>query len=664
MTADGKKSSKTTNKRIGVFVCHCGKNIAEMVDVKKAADVSKDLEGVVFTTHSNYLCSEPGQKELQEAIKTSKLNAIVCACCSPTLHEETFRSAAENVGMNKYEVEIANIREKCSWVHTNREKATEKAIKIIETKVEKALLNEPLTPASVEVNRTCLIIGAGITGIQAALDVADAGFKVTLVEKSPTIGGHMAQLASTFPTLDCSQCILSPKMSAIAHNENINLITNAEVTSVSGFVGNFKVEIKEYPRYVDPDKCTLCDDCVKVCPVVVPAEFEGGLGPRKAIYMPFPQAVPSVYTLDIDNCLGIHPLICSKCRDACGPEAIDYDMVTKIKNMEFGSIIIATGFDLYDISKIQEYEFGTDVDVIDGIQFERLLSSSGPTSGVVLRPSDHKKPETVVFVQCVGSRDPEHHMAYCSKICCTYTGKHALLLKDLAPDTEVYVFYIDIRAAGRGYEEFIQRAQEKGVIYIRGKPSKIFRDGDKTIIWAANTLTGERLEVEADLVVLAPAMIPSFDTKSISLITKCSLDEYGFFKEAHMKLKPVESLVSGLLVAGTALSPKDIPESVAQGSAAAAKAISILSQPKLYHEPLVSTVDEDKCCGCKVCQSLCPYGAITFDDANKTSVVNEILCEGCGTCVSACASQALILKNLTHKQMEKMIHVALKEEAK
>ncbi|MGC9778509.1 MAG: CoB--CoM heterodisulfide reductase iron-sulfur subunit A family protein [Candidatus Heimdallarchaeota archaeon] len=635
-----------------------------MVDVKKAADVSKDLEGVTFTTHSHYLCSEPGQKELQDAIKTSKLNAIVCACCSPTLHEETFRSAAESVGMNKYEVEIANIREKCSWVHTNREKATEKAIKIIETKVEKALLNEPLTPSSVEVNRTCLIIGAGITGIQAALDVANAGFKVTLVEKSPTIGGHMAQLSSTFPTLDCSQCILSPKMSAIAHHENINLITNAEVTSVSGFVGNFKVEIIEYPRYVDPDKCTLCDDCVKVCPVVVPAEFEGALGPRKAIYIPFPQAVPSVYTLDTENCLGIHPLICSKCKDACGPEAIDYDMVTKIKNMEFGSIIIATGFDLYDISKIQEYEFGTDVDVIDGIQFERLLSSSGPTSGIVLRPSDHKKPETVVFVQCVGSRDPEHHMAYCSKICCTYTGKHALLLKDLAPDTEVYVFYIDIRAAGRGYEEFIQRAQEKGVIYIRGKPSKIFREDDKTIVWAANTLTGERLEVEADMVVLAPAMIPSFDTKSISLITKCSLDEYGFFKEAHMKLKPVESLISGLLVAGTALSPKDIPESVAQGSAAAVKAITFLSQPKLFHEPLVSTVDADMCCGCKVCQSLCPYGAITFDDTNKTSVINEILCEGCGTCVSACASQALSLKNLTHKQMERMIHVALKEEAK
>jgi len=453
-------------------------------------------------------------------------------------------------------------------------------------------------------------------------------------------------------------------MSAIAHHSKVNLITNAELKSISGFVGNFHAEIEKKPRYVKEDKCNLCGHCEDVCPVIVPNEFNGGLSPRKAIYLAFPQAVPSVYTLDPDNCLGIHPLVCSKCRDVCEVEAIDYDMEPELITKEFGAIIIATGYDLYDITNIPEYEFGTDVDVIDGIQFERLLNSAGPTNGEVLRPSDHKKPETVVFIQCVGSRDPEHHMAYCSKICCTYTGKHAMLLKDQAPDTEVYVFYIDIRAAGRGYEEFIQRAQDKGVIYVRGKPSKIFRDGDKTIVWAANTLTGERLEVEADLVVLAPAMIPALDTKILSSITKCSLDEYGFFKEAHMKLRPVESLVSGLLVAGAALSPKDIPESVAQGSAASAKAMALLAKPQLYHEPVVATVSSTVCSGCKVCQSLCPYGALTFDEENNVSVVKEILCEGCGTCVSACPSQALSLKNQTNEQMERMIHVALKSEAK
>ncbi|MHA1212838.1 MAG: 4Fe-4S dicluster domain-containing protein [Candidatus Heimdallarchaeota archaeon] len=657
-----KDKRKLTKKRIGVWVCHCGKNIAETVDVKKVAEITKDLHGVVYTNDSTYLCSEPGQKELQDAIRLNNLDSVVCACCSPTLHEETFRSAAEKAGINRYQVEIANIREKCSWVHTDREKATAKALKIIETKVEKALLNEPLTPVSVEVNKNCLVIGAGITGIQSALDMADAGYKVTLVERLPTIGGHMAQLSSTFPTLDCSQCILSPKMSQIAHNENVRLLTNSEVVNVTGFVGNFNVDIKQNPRYVIEELCNLCNDCEVVCPVIVPDEFNGGLSPRKAIYMPFPQAVPSVFTLDADNCLGIHPLVCSKCKDVCEQKAINYDMEPIITTETFGVIIIATGYDLYDITKIPEYEFGTDVDVIDGIQFERLLNSSGPTHGEVLRPSDHKKPETIVFVHCVGSRDPENHMAYCSKICCTYTGKHAMLMKDADPNAEVYVFYIDIRAAGRGYEEFIERAQEKGVIYIRGKPSKIFRDGDKTKIWVANTLTGERLEVEADLVVLAPAMIPALDTKILSQITKCSLDEYGFFKEAHMKLRPVESLVQGLLVAGCALSPKDIPEAVAQGSAAASKAMALLSKPQLYHDPLVAEVNSSVCSGCKVCQSLCPYGAISFDEENNVSLIKDILCEGCGTCVSGCPSKGLSLKNQTDEQMTKMIHIALRSE--
>ncbi|MHA1738406.1 MAG: 4Fe-4S binding protein [Candidatus Heimdallarchaeota archaeon] len=657
-----KDTRPTTKKRIGVFVCHCGRNIAETVDVEKVAKIAKDKHGVVFSAESHYLCSEPGQKEIQDAIRLNNLDSLICACCSPSMHEETFRGVAEKSGMNRYQVEIANIREKCSWVHSDRAEATAKAIKIVETKIEKAFLNESLIPISVEVNKNCLVVGAGVTGIQTAIDLADAGFKVTLVETKPYIGGHMAQLALTFPTLDCSQCILSPKTSVIAHHPNIELITNAEVTKVGGFVGNFKVDIKKRPRFVDQDLCNICGDCVDACPVIVPNEFEGGLGPRKAIYLPFAQAVPSTYVLDPDNCLGIHPLVCSKCKESCEQNAIDYDMQPEIITKDFGVVIIATGYDLYDISNIPEYAFGNDVDVIDSLQFERMKYAAGPTSGQILRPSDHKKPETVVFVQCVGSRDPENHMAYCSKICCTYTGKHAMQLKGALPDAEVYVFYIDIRAAGRGYEEFIQRVQEKGVMYIRGKPSKIFRDGDKTIVWAANTLTGERLEVEADMVILAPAMVPSAGTKLLSNITKCNLDEYGFFKEAHMKLRPVESFVQGILLAGTALSPKDIPESVAQGSAAAAKAMGILSKPRLYHEPTVAVVKSTTCVGCKVCQSLCPYEALSFDDENNISVVNEILCEGCGTCVSGCPTGALSLKNQTKEQMVKMIHVALKSE--
>ncbi len=650
------------SKRIGVFVCHCGRNIAETVDVESVAKAAKEHPGVVFSSDNHYLCSEPGQKEIQNAIQSNKLDSLICACCSPSMHEETFRSLAEKSGMNRYRVEVANIREQCSWVHSDKEKATMKATKIVATKIEKALLNESLTPISVDVNKNCLVIGAGIAGIESAIDLADAGYKVTLVEREPYIGGRMAQLAVTFPTLDCSQCILSPKTSVIAHHKNIELITTAEVSKISGFVGNFVVDIKKKPRYVDFDLCNICGECEKVCPVVVPSEFDGGLGPRKAIYLPFAQAVPSTYVLDSDNCLGLHPLVCSKCMDACEPKAINYDMQPEIITKEFGVIIVATGYDLYDINKIPEYAFGPSVDVIDSMQFERLKYAAGPTTGKILRPSDHKKPETVVFVQCVGSRDPEHHMAYCSKICCTYTGKHSMQLKGAAPETEVYVFYIDIRAAGRGYEEFIQRAQEKGVIYIRGKPSKIYRDGDKTIVAVANTLTGERLEVQADLVVLAPAMVPAVGTKLLSNITKCNLDEYGFFKEAHMKLRPVESFVQGILFAGTTLSPKDIPESVAQGSAAAAKAMTILSKPQLYHEPAVASIDSDVCIGCKVCQSLCPYESLSFDDEKNIAVINEVLCEGCGTCVSACPTNALSLKNQTSKQLEQMIHAALKSE--
>ncbi|MCF2142345.1 MAG: CoB--CoM heterodisulfide reductase iron-sulfur subunit A family protein [Candidatus Heimdallarchaeota archaeon] len=655
--------NKKPKKRIGVFVCHCGKNIAETVDVERVAKtIKEEYPDVVFSTDNHYLCSEPGQKEIQDAIRGKNLESFICACCSPSMHEATFRSLAEKSGLNPYQVEIANIREQCSWVHSDIKEGTEKAIKIVGTKVEKVAENESLTPISVDVNKDCLVIGGGITGIQAALDLADAGYKVTIVERAPYIGGHMAQLSVTFPTLDCSQCILSPKTSAVAHHKNIELITTAEVVNVSGFVGNFSVDIKKTPRYVDSDLCNICGECEKACPVIVPSEYDSGIGPRKAIYLPFAQAVPSTYVLDADNCLGIHPLVCSKCKDVCEQNAINYDMQPEIITRTFGVIIVATGYDLYNINKIPEYAFGPDVDVIDSLQFERMLYVGGPTNGKVLRPSDHKKPETVVFVQCVGSRDPEHHMAYCSKICCTYTGKHAMLMKKKDPNAEVYVFYIDIRAAGRGYEEFIQRAQEMGVVYIRGKPSKIFRDGDKTKLWVANTLTGERLEVEADLVVLAPAIVPSKGTKELANVLKASLDEYGFYKESHMKLRPVESYIQGILIAGVALSPKDIPESVAQGSAAASKAMTILAKPKLEHEPIVATVNSEVCVGCKVCQGLCPYDALSFDNENNVSVVNEVLCEGCGTCVSACPTGALSLKNYSTDQLEKMIKAALRTE--
>ncbi|MCK4759530.1 MAG: CoB--CoM heterodisulfide reductase iron-sulfur subunit A family protein, partial [Candidatus Aminicenantes bacterium] len=406
--------------------------------------------GVVHSEEYVYMCSDPGQNLIIDAIKEKNLDNVVVACCSPTLHETTFRNATKSAGINTFQCEIANIREQCSWVHKDMDKATDKAIKLTKSAVERVRRNESLDPISIPVTRRALVIGGGISGIQSALDMANSGFEVILVERSPSIGGHMIQLSETFPTLDCSQCILTPKMVEVSKHPNIKLMTYSEVQEISGYVGNFKVKILKKPTYVDPDKCTLCDECTKVCPVVVPNEFDIGLTGRRAIYIPFPQAIPATFTLDIKNCPGLLPIACGKCADVCDPEAIDYDMKPEIVEEEVGAIIVATGFDLYDKENMAEYGYGKYSDVLDGLQFERLCSASGPTMGKILRPSDHKEPKEVVFIQCVGSRDPELHCAYCSKICCMYTAKHAMLYKHHVPDGQAYIFYIDIRSGGKG----------------------------------------------------------------------------------------------------------------------------------------------------------------------------------------------------------------------
>ncbi len=421
-------------KRTGVFVCHCGINIAGTVDVKKTAEKLSKHRGVVHSEDYVYMCSDPGQNLIIDAIKEKKLDSVVVSCCSPNLHETTFRNASKSAGLNEFQCEIANIREQCSWVHKDMDKATGKAIHITKSTVEKVHRNESLEPISIPVTRRALVIGGGIAGIQSALDLANSGYEVILVERSPSIGGHMIQLSETFPTLDCSQCILTPKMVEVSKHPKIKLMTYSEVQEISGYVGNFKAKILKKPTYVYPDKCTLCDECTKVCPVVVSNEFDIGLTGRRAIYIPFPQAIPATFTLDIKNCPGLLPIACGKCADVCDPGAIDYDMKPEIVEEEVGAIIVATGFDLYGKEMMAEYGYGKYPDVLDGLQFERLCSASGPTMGKVLRPSDHKEPKEVVFIQCVGSRDPELHCAYCSKICCMYTAKHAMLYKHHVPD--------------------------------------------------------------------------------------------------------------------------------------------------------------------------------------------------------------------------------------
>ncbi len=647
-------------KRVGVFVCHCGINIAATVDVKKVAEELVKNAGVSFAMDYIYMCSEPGQSLIKETIEREKLDAVVIAACSPSLHEETFRAAATEAGLNPYQCEIANVREQCSWVHQDRERATQKAVRIINTIVEKVHGNESLAPITIPITRKALVIGGGISGIQAALDIADAGYKVILVEKEPSIGGHMAQLSETFPTLDCSQCILTPKMVSVAKHPNISLMTYTRVDEISGYVGNFRVKLRKKASSVDREKCTGCGDCIEKCRSRTPSEFDRGLCERTAIYVPFPQAVPNKPVIDRETCLYFRTGKCGLCAKACKLEAIDYAQEDEIIEEDVGAVVVATGYRTLPTKVLAEYGSDQTPDLIDGLAFERLLSASGPTAGEIRRPSDGKIPQEVVFVQCAGSRDPERYRPYCSKICCMYTTKHAMLYKHRVHNGQPYIFYIDIRTGGKGYEEFYHRAQEEeGIVYLRGKVAKIFRDGEKTVVWGTDTLTGRNVEIAADLVVLATAIEPEPTAAALARTLRIRVGANGFFAEAHPKLRPVESITLGFFLAGCGQGPKDIPESVAQASAAASKVIGLFSRDTMHRDPTVAYVDEALCGGCRICISVCPYSAREFDAEKGIATVKDALCEGCGSCVAACPCGATQQKNLTDVQIRHMITASL-----
>jgi heterodisulfide reductase subunit A len=660
-SAKNLKEKPNSEPNIGLFLCKCGKNIGGTVDIDQLAKEFENHPNVKLVQVNNYTCSDPGQVEIETAIEEQGIEKIVIAACSPRLHGPTWKTLLRRMEINPSLVEVANIREQCSWVHlSDKEAATKKAKELIDMAIAKAELLEAVDDIVVSVNKKVLIIGGGVAGIQASLDLAD-DYEVILVEKSPTIGGNMALIDKTFPTMDCSICILGPKMADVGHHENITLITNAEVTDISGYIGNFKIKIKKRPRYVDEELCTACNDCVDICPVNVVDEYSGNLGWRKAIYIPYPQAVPASYIIDEKNCMGLSPLACGKCITECEKEAIFYEDTEEIFSYDVGAILVAVGFEKFDASKVPEYGWGVYPNVITTFEFERLINAAGPTDGDLVRPSDLKRPERIAFINCVGSRDKRFN-PYCSNFCCMETIKDSLLIKEHWPEVEVVIFYIDIRAFGKYFEELYTRAREEHVIFIRGLPGQIreIPETKNLVISAEDISTETILSQEFDMVVLSIGA----EGSSESIPFPLAKDPKGFYIEAHPKLRPVDTPTDGVFIAGGAESPKDIRETVTQASAAAGRIMKLISKDEFHVEPLYAFVDIDKCTSCGTCESRCPYGAISIDKKNKAPArINPILCKGCGTCAADCPVDAITMTNFTDAMIFRQIDIALRENA-
>jgi heterodisulfide reductase subunit A2 len=647
------------SERIGVYVCHCGSNIAGVVDV---AEVSKwaaeklAASGVVIARDYKFMCSSPGQELIQKDIKELGLTRVVVASCSPHLHEATFRKACDGAGLNPYLFEMANIREQDSWVHTDKVEATKKAKALVAAAVRRVAHQKPLEPLFVPINANVLVVGGGIAGIQAALEIADSGNHVYLVEREPSIGGHMAQFDKTFPTLDCSACILTPKMVQVGSHPNITLLTWSEVTKVDGYVGNFVATINKKARYIKTEDCTGCGVCWEKCPwKVVDEVFEVGLGKRKAIYTPFPQAVPKYPVIDPKSCAYFLKGTCKACVKFCPADAIDFDQKDETITVQVGNIILATGFDLFDAKRIAQYGYGRFENVYTNLEFERLCNASGPTGGNIVMRDGKTVPKTVGIVHCVGSRD-QNYNAYCSSICCMQSLKFAHLVHERT-GAEVYNFYIDMRTPGKGYEEFYQRLLKEGTHFVRGKVAEVSdfarvpEEEGKLIVQVEDTLIGKQRRIPVDMVVLSAGLQPRHDAKEVGKLFGISCSSDGWYIERHPKLDPVATMTDGVFIAGACQGPKDIPASVAQGSAAAARVLSIIGQKEIQIEAATAVVDEENCVGCQQCVSACPYSAITYLVDKGKALVNEALCKGCGTCVGTCLPKCISLKHFTDEQL-------------
>jgi heterodisulfide reductase subunit A len=620
----------------GVFICRCGGNISGTVNCEEVRDAVKSMDGVKTAQVTDFLCSKPGLQLIRNSIKNKKLDRVVVACCSPHMHEKMFQNVVEEEGVNRYQMVHVNLREQCSWIHDKE--ATKKAINLVKGGVKRAQVLEPLSDKEIKVNKDVMVIGGGIAGITTSLQLAEAGFKVNLIEKNPSIGGKMAQLSKTFPTLDCSPCILSPRMAEVENNPNITLYTNSEIKKTSGGPGNFKISLKLKPRGVDVDKCLKCGRCSQVCPTEVPSEFDEGLIKRKAVYLPFPQAVPSSYVVDFEHCVE-----CQSCVNTCPVGAINLDEEDKETEVDVGAIVVATGFDLIDDEKLSSYR-PEHPQVINALQVERLIENE-LTEGKVLNTSNGSRVKSIAYILCAGSRDPHRGVSYCSSICCPYTIKQAILLKKFLPYLKIYVYYTDIRMTGRGFEDFYREAREKGIIFIHGKPGGLtpLPEGGVQIL-VEDIDTGLLTKNVVDITVLSSAMVPSKGTEALANKLGIALGEDLFIASKHVKLDPISTLKQGIYAAGVATGTKDIHDSVIEARAAASHVTNFLGEGKLRLDPF-KPIEISVCDGCGLCVEACDRDAVKLGEDGP--VIDLISCNGCGACVAACEKGSLILPNYT-----------------
>ncbi len=636
-----------TEERVGVYVCHCGHNIAGTVDVESVSRWTADLPNVVVSRDYKFMCSSLGQELVEKDIKELGLTRVVVAACSPHMHEPTFRKACARAGLNPYLFEMANIREHASWVHPyDKDAATDKAKAEVAGAVRRVQELKPLEPFIAQIAEPTLVVGGGIAGINVALEIANAGHPVYLVEREPSIGGHMAQFDKTFPTLDCSACILTPKMFEVGNHPNVTMLTYSEVEEVKGYVGNFDVRIRKRARKVNTDLCTGCGECWSRCPAkVVDTVYEAGLGYRTAIYRPFPQAVPKYPVIDTESCIYFQKGTCKACQKFCPTGAIDFEQEDEILTIHVGNIVLATGFELFDARRIPQYGYGRLANVFSSLEFERMTNASGPTNGKVVLRDGVTEPKSVAIIHCVGSRDKNYN-PHCSAICCMAALKFAHLVKEKT-DAEVYDFYIDMRTISKDYEEFYDRLLNEGTHFIRGRVAEVTDaarlpgEEGKLIVQVEDTLIGKQRRIPVDMVILMSGLEPQRDAKEIAHLFGIGCSEAGFFIERHPKLDPIATMTDGIFIAGACQGAKDIPTSVAQGAAAAARVLALISQGEIEIEPIRAQIDEERCSGCRICNNLCPYSAIEYIEEKGVSRVNPALCKGCGTCVAACPSQVI-----------------------